>query len=154
MNATLIDRRFWGDAVIGAAGQMAKSTATGPIATSVAGHTIVWTDDRAPVASKPAPMVKAKARPMYFVKAAPPEPKPKPKAVAQRLVTPAKVSPVTGILRKAQKMAAPMRKARRGCNLTRLLGEMKTAQHLRTQALMTKSQGTELWAFGGFGAFA
>lgn len=157
MKTTLIDPRLWGDAVIGTAGQMAKSSAAGSIATRVAGHALVWIGERVPTASKPAPVVKAKAvaKEKIIVKAVQRAPAPKPASAPQQWpVMPSRISPVTEILRKAEKVATRMRKARRGPDLSRLLDEMEAAQRLRAQALMTKSQGPELWAFGSFGAFA
>ena len=152
MKPTLIDPRFWGDAVIGAAGRMAKSQAAGAIATSVAGRTLVWVGEQPPTVSEPV----AKAKVVHarvITKSVPRAPKPT-AAPQQWPVMPSRISPVTEILRKAERAAARMHKARRGPDLSILMSEMEAAQRLRAQALMTKSQRPELWAFGGFGAFA
>ncbi len=152
MKPTLIDPRFWGDAVIGAAGRMAKSQAAGAIATSVAGRTLVWVGEQPPTVSEPV----AKAKVVHarvITKSVPRAPKPT-AAPQQWPVMPSRISPVTEILRKAERAAARMHKARRGPDLSILMSEMEAAQRLRAQAIMAKSQGTELWAFGGFGAFA
>lgn len=152
MHATLIDRRFWGEAVISAAGRMAKSHAAGAIATSVAGRTLVWVGEQPPTVSEPVATAKI-VRARVITKSVPRVPKPT-AAPQQWPVMPSRISPVTEILRKAERAVTRMHRARRGCDLTRLLNEMETAQRLRAQALMTKSQRPELWAFGSFGAFA